>query len=256
MALFITASPGLRASLDGEADDRKAKVEIKFNEVNWIDVTAFVESIEIASSLESFSGFATTNTAKVTLRNPKLSDSTRPFSSNFYVAYDPVTFHFNGIQLVDGYGYLRANREIRISATAGANEYIYIFTGFIDRAGFQEQEQGVVDQVAIGCWDGAKKLLETPCLTAGGDEISYVGFKICDSTTPAISLVHAIALLGGVAAVDVIEDNITGHTCAYVRLTDNVWKELSKIAEAYLAYLYFNGAGEQVSRRTSRPNCR
>ena len=244
MALFITASPGLRASLDGEADDRKAKVEIKFDEINWIDITAFVETIEIASALESFSGFATTNTAKVTLRNPKLSDGSRPFSSNFYIAYNAVTFHFNGLGLVDGFGNLRANREIRISATAGANEYIYIFTGFIDRAGFQEQEQGVVDQVAIGCWDGAKKLLETPCLTAGGDEISYVGFKICDSTDVGSSLVHAIALLGGVAAVDVIEDNITGLTCDYVRLTGNVWKELCKIAEAYLAYLYFNGAGE------------
>jgi len=244
MALFITASAGLKASLDGEADDRKAKVEIKFNEVNWIDITAFVESIEIASSLESFSGFATTNTANVALRNPKLADGTRPFSSNHYVVYDPVTYHFNGIKQGDGYGNLRANREIRISATSGAWEYIYVFTGYIDRAGFQEQEEGVIDQVKIGCWDGAKKLIETPCLTAGGDEISYVGYKICDSAAPGASLVHAIALLGGIAAVDVIEDNITGHTCDYVRLTGNVWQELSKIAEAYLAYLYFDGSGK------------
>jgi len=244
MALFITASAGLKASLDGEADDRKAKVEIKFNEVNWVDITEFVESIEIASSLESFSGFATTNTASVNLRNPKLADGTRPFSSNHYAVYDPLIYRFNGIKQVDGYGNLRANREIRISATSGAWEYIYIFTGYIDRAGFQEQEEGVIDQVKIGCLDGAKKLIETPCLTAGGDEISYVGFKVCDSTAPGASLVHAIALLGGIAAVDVIEDNITGHTCDYVRLTGNVWQELSKIAEAYLAYLYFDGSGK------------
>ena len=244
MALFITASAGLKNSLDGEADDRKAKVEIKFNEVNWIDITEFVESIEIASSLESFSGFATTNTASVNLRNPKLADGTRPFSSNHYAVYDPLVYRFNGIKQVDGYGNLRANREIRISATSGAWEYIYVFTGYIDRAGFQEQEEGVVDQVKIGCLDGAKKLIETPCLTAGGDEISYVGFKICDSGDVGASLVHAIALLGGIAAVDVIEDNITLHTCDYVRLTGNVWQELSKIAEAYLAYLYFDGAGK------------
>jgi len=244
MGLFITASAGLKTSLDGEADDRKAKVEIKFNEADWIDITSFVDAIEINASLESLSGFATTNTATLKLRNPRLSDGTRPFSSNFYAAYNPSTYHFNGVKQGDGFGNLRAGREIRISATAGSNEYIYIFTGFIDRAGFQEQEEGVVDEVSIGCWDRAKKLIETPCLTSGGDQIAYANYKICDSTTPASSLVHSIADIAGVATGDIIADDITGHSCTYVALEGNVWEELSKIAEAYLAYLYFDGSGK------------
>jgi len=261
--IFLTASAGFKTALLDDKNERKIFVEIDFEQTSsFIDVTEFIEKVDIGSQLRSeIGGFtgATSNTAKITFRNDELSDSSRPFSTGFFSAFNASTFHFNGVGVSNpgggGFssslkiGNLRAGRKVKIKATVGdGNETITIFTGTVDKAGFVEGLTGTQTTVDISLHDRSKDLIDTKAVTKSAlssyttddDELIFINLKVCDSADVANSLVHRIAEIGGVVAGDIISEDIL-NVVSFVKLTKNVWPELVEIAEAYNALVYFDG---------------
>jgi len=264
--IFLTASAGFKTDLLDDKNERKVFVECDFEQTSsFIDITEFVEKVDISSKLRSdIGGFtgATTNTAKISFRNDLLSDGTRPFSAGFFAAFNASTFHFNGTGVSNpgggGFssslkiGNLRAGREIKIKATVGeGNETITIFTGFVDKQGFIEKITNTDSLIEISLHDRSKDLIDTKAVTKSAlaayttddDELIFVNLKVCDSTDVTNSLVHRIAEIGGVVAGDIISEDLL-NVVPFVKLTKNVWPELSELAEAYNALLYFDGDGK------------
>jgi len=264
--IFLTASAGFKTDLLDDANERKVFLEIDFEDTStFIDISEFVDNIDISASLKSdIGGFtgATTNTAKIRLRNDQLTDTTRPFSPGFFATFNASTFHFNGVgELNPGgggfssslkIGNLRPGREVKIKATVGdGNETITIFTGFVDKEGFNETIIKTENFVDFTINDGSKDLIDTKALTKSAlaayatdnDQIILINLKVCDSGDVANSLCHRIAEIGGIAAGDIISEDVL-NVVPFVKLSGNVWSELSELAEAYNALIYFDGDGK------------
>jgi hypothetical protein len=88
----------------------------------------------------------------------------------------------------------------------------------------------------IGLRDLSAKLQNTDCKNEWAAPAVFTNSVVCDKYQPDISLVHRIAQLSGIT-VDDIDCSSIPVTLPLVKLSGNVWAELSSLATAYRCHL-------------------
>jgi hypothetical protein len=131
-----------------------------------------------------------------------------------------------------------AGREVRVSFTIGEGlPYFQRFILYVDDNGFQDiQGAGRKKRVQWGLRDRSGKLLRTDESRDWTQPAVFTYSVVCDKTQPEKSLVHLIAKRAGLHPAD-IDCATIPVTLPYIRLSKNIWHELSDLAKTYRAHL-------------------
>jgi hypothetical protein len=131
-----------------------------------------------------------------------------------------------------------AGTEVRISFSMGDGlPYFERFILYVDDKGFQDiRGPGQKRTLRLGLRDLSAKLRKTDEKRDWTAPAVFTYSVICDKTQPEKSLVHLIANRAGIAVGD-IDCSTIPLTLPYVRLTKNVWAELSELARTYRCHL-------------------
>ncbi|MHA1882011.1 MAG: hypothetical protein ACTSUO_03085, partial [Candidatus Thorarchaeota archaeon] len=144
-----------------------------------------------------------------------------------------------------------AGRKAEIQAglgTAGGVEYATIFTGYVSDRGCQRSVKSLTeDTVTVTLVDPSK----TKGMRRKIDPMILVGYKICNPSAPATSIIHQLAYLLGLSDSDLTTRDAAisleiDHTKDYLSIKENsvAWKELLILAEAYLMKIGFRYDGK------------
>jgi hypothetical protein len=131
-----------------------------------------------------------------------------------------------------------AGSEVRVYFSLGEGlPYFQRFIFFVDDKGLQDiRGVGRKRYVYIGLRDLSAKLRKTDEQRDWSSPAVFTYSVVCDKTQPEKSLVHGIAKRAGLAVND-IDCSTIPVTLPFVRLTKNIWSELSSIAKAYRCHL-------------------
>jgi len=128
--------------------------------------------------------------------------------------------------------------EVRVFFSLGEGlPFFQRFRFFIDEKGIQViRGPGRKRCVFIGLRDLSAKLRKTDEAKDWTAPAVFTYSVICDKTQPHRSLVHGIAQRAGLGVSD-IDCSTIPVTLPYVKLTKNIWSELSSLATAYRCHL-------------------
>ncbi|MFP3041630.1 hypothetical protein LQZ19_07370 [Treponema primitia] len=131
-----------------------------------------------------------------------------------------------------------AGQEVRISFSLGEGlPWFQRFVLYVDDNGFQDiQGPGRRRVLRLGLRDRSALLRKTENSRDWTQPAVFTYTVICDKTQPEKSLVHLIAKRAGIEAAD-IDCATIPITLPYVKLTKNIWTELSELAKTYRAHL-------------------
>jgi hypothetical protein len=131
-----------------------------------------------------------------------------------------------------------AGREVRVSFSLGEGlPYFRRFIFYADEKGFQDiRGPGRTRRVFISLRDLSYKLRRTDEAKDWTNPAIFTYAVICDKTQPGKSLLHGIVKRAGLAVND-IDCATIPLTLPYVKLTKNIWAELSGLATAYRCHL-------------------
>jgi hypothetical protein len=143
----------------------------------------------------------------------------------------------NGMYCVDKPG-LGAGKEVRISFSLGEGlPWFQRFVMYVDDKGFQDiRGPGRERRLQLGLRDLSYTLRKTDEHKDWTAPAVFTYSVICDKTKPEKSLVHLIAKRAGIESGD-IDCATIPITLPYVKLTKNIWAELSELAKTYRAHL-------------------
>jgi hypothetical protein len=143
--------------------------------------------------------------------------------------------NLNGIYNYSGVGY---GSQVKISFSLGEGlSYFQRFIFFIDEKGIQNvRGSGRKRYIFIGLRDLSYKLRKTDENRDWSSPAVYTYSVVCDKSKPDKSLVHGIAQGAGLGVTD-IDCSTIPVTLPYVKLTKNIWAELSSLATAYRCHL-------------------
>ena len=138
------------------------------------------------------------------------------------------------------YSYTSAGAGAKVKALFSLGEglpYFERFVLYIDDNGIQDiKGPGRKRFVRLGLRDLSARLRKTDEKRDWTAPAVFTYSVICDKTQPGKSLVHGIAQRAGLAVSD-IDCSTIPVTLPYVRLTKNIWAELSSLATAYRCHL-------------------
>ena len=128
--------------------------------------------------------------------------------------------------------------EVRVSFSIGESlSYFQRFTFYLDDNGVQDMRgPGRKRCVRLGLLDLSYKLRKSDEAKDWTAPAIFAYMLVCDKSQPEKSLVHGIAGRAGLAAND-IDCSTVPVTLPYVKLTKNIWSELSSLATAYRCHL-------------------
>jgi hypothetical protein len=131
-----------------------------------------------------------------------------------------------------------AGCEVRISFSMGDGlPYFERFVLYVDDKGLQDiRGPGRKRFLRLVLRDRSALLRKTDENRDWTAPAVFTYSVICDKTQPERSLVHLIAQRAGIGAAD-IDCATIPITLPYIRLTKNVWEELSELAWTYRAHL-------------------
>jgi hypothetical protein len=131
-----------------------------------------------------------------------------------------------------------AGREVRIAFSLGEGlPFFQRFVFYVEEKGFQDiRGPGRKRYVRLGLRDLSAKLRKTDESRDWTRPAVFTYSVICDKTRPEKSLLHGIAARAGLAVND-IDCSTIPLTLPYVKLTRNIWAELSELATAYRCHL-------------------
>ncbi|GHV46203.1 hypothetical protein AGMMS49546_33750 [Spirochaetia bacterium] len=143
-----------------------------------------------------------------------------------------------GVYACGGNGGKGAGKEVRISFSLGEGlPYFQRFVLYVDDNGFQDiWGPGQRRTLRIGLRDRSALLWKTEQSRDWTQPAVFTYSVICDKTQPEKSLVHLIAQRAGIGVSD-IDCATIPVTLPYVKLTKNIWAELSELAKTYRAHL-------------------
>jgi hypothetical protein len=141
----------------------------------------------------------------------------------------------NGVYNYSSVGY---GSQVKISFSIGDGlAYFQRFVFYVDEKGIQNvRGPGRKRYIFIGLRDLSYKLRKTDENRDWSSPAVYTYSVICDKSKPNKSLVHGIAQRAGLAVND-IDCSTIPVTLPYVKLTKNIWAELSSLATAYRCHL-------------------
>jgi len=129
-----------------------------------------------------------------------------------------------------------------IEAQVGSTEYVRIFTGIVSDEGCQRSKKTKSDDVVtIRMHDSSK----SRGMRVKPRPTTYIGYKICDTVTPAASLFHQLAYLLGLSESDLVTVTID-QTKDYLPLDGKVtaWQELQNLCAQYIGHMCFRYDGK------------
>jgi hypothetical protein len=131
-----------------------------------------------------------------------------------------------------------AMREVRVSFSLGEGlPYFQRFVLYVDDKGFQDlRGPGRGRTIRLVLRDRSALLRKTDESRDWTNPAVFTYSVICDKTQPERSLVHGIAQRAGLTVND-IDCATIPLTLPYVRLTKNIWAELSELARTYRCHL-------------------
>jgi len=131
-----------------------------------------------------------------------------------------------------------AGSQVKVSFSMGEGlPYFQRFIFFIDQKGIQDiRGPGRKRYVYLGLRDLSAKLRKTDEQRDWSSPAVFTYSVVCDKTQPEKSLVHGIAKRAGLAVND-IDCSTIPITLPYVKLSKNIWAELSSMAKAYRCHL-------------------
>jgi hypothetical protein len=131
-----------------------------------------------------------------------------------------------------------AGREVRISFSMGEGlPYFQRFIFFVGDNGFQDiRGLGRKRYIRMGLRDRSVSLRKTDESRDWSAPATLTYVIICDKTQPDKSLVHLMAQRVGLAVND-IDCATIPLKLPYVKITKNIWDELSELALTYRAHL-------------------
>ncbi|AEF82654.1 hypothetical protein [Leadbettera azotonutricia] len=137
-----------------------------------------------------------------------------------------------------GNGGRGAGREVRISFSLGEGlPWFQRFVLYVDDNGFQDiRGPGRRRTLRLGLRDRSALLRRTENSRDWTHPAVFTYSVICDKTQAEKSLVHLIAQRAGIESGD-IDCATIPITLPYVKLTKNIWTELSELAKTYRAHL-------------------
>ena len=138
------------------------------------------------------------------------------------------------------YSYTKAGTSTKVKISFSLGEGLPFFERFIfyiDDNGIQDiKGPGRKRFVRLGLRDLSAKLRKTDEKRDWTVPAVFTYSVICDKTQPGKSLVHGIAQRAGLSISD-IDCATIPVTLPYVRLTKNIWAELSDLAKTYRCHL-------------------
>jgi hypothetical protein len=181
-----------------------------------------------------------------------------PINGHFEAVFEQDIIEANFYGLKEAAGGVSARGELLIrneelglrneATPPGALVKVYFSLGeglpFFQRFVFYVDDKGVQDirgagrrrVVYIGLRDFSAALRKTDEQRDWSSPAVFTYSVVCDKTQPHRSLVHGIAQRAGLAVSD-IDCATVPVTLPYVRLTRNIWAELSSLATAYRCHL-------------------
>jgi hypothetical protein len=131
-----------------------------------------------------------------------------------------------------------AGREVRVSFSLGEGlPWFQRFVLYVDDKGFQDvRGPGRGRSIRLVLRDRSVLLRKTDEARDWTNPAVFTYMVICDKTQPEKSLVHGIAKRGGLTVNDIDCATIL-LTVPYVKLTKNIWAELSELAHTYRCHL-------------------
>ncbi|GHV63921.1 hypothetical protein AGMMS49587_15240 [Spirochaetia bacterium] len=131
-----------------------------------------------------------------------------------------------------------SGREVRIYFSLGEGlPWFLRFYFFVDDNGFQDiQGPGRKRQLRLGLLDLSYRLRKTDESRDWKNPVVFTYAVICDKTQPEKSLVHLIFARLGIPYLQIDCSTIL-LTLPYVKLSKNIWAELSALAKAYRCHL-------------------
>ncbi len=135
-----------------------------------------------------------------------------------------------------------ANYPVKISAKVGAAGYIQMFSGYVEPYGCQRgRKNNRADTITVKALDPA----QYRGLQRKTSNTAYLNYKICDTGTPAASLLHALASEMGLVAADLdVIDVLSQKDYVGTDASRTVWAELQDMAKQHGAYLGFRYDGK------------
>lgn len=136
-----------------------------------------------------------------------------------------------------------AGASCRIDAKCGDNEYITIFTGYVDRKGANRQMSHITDdKIVVKMWDYIKH-------SGTARKTGYynlIGFTVCAPSATGASIFHKLALDMGITAGQVDVYATLDYQKDYLPLdgSKTAYKELQVLAGGYLGALNFRYDGK------------
>jgi hypothetical protein len=128
--------------------------------------------------------------------------------------------------------------QVKVSFSLGEGlPFFQRFVFYVDDKGIQDiRGPGRKKLAYIGLRDFSAVLRKTDEAKDWTSPAVFTYSVVCDKTQPHKSLVHGIAQRAGLAAGD-IDCATIPVTLPYVKLTKNIWSELSSLATAYRCHL-------------------
>ncbi|GHU12570.1 hypothetical protein FACS1894161_1080 [Spirochaetia bacterium] len=138
------------------------------------------------------------------------------------------------------YSYASANSGTKVKVSFSLGEGLAWFERFVfylDDKGIQDiKGPGRKRFVRLGLRDLSTRLRKTDEKRDWTSPAVFTYSVVCDKTQPGKSLVHGIAQRAGLSVTD-IDCSTIPVTLPFVRLTKNIWAELSGLATAYRCHL-------------------
>jgi len=143
----------------------------------------------------------------------------------------------NNVQSISNDG-TKPGSEVRVSFSIGEGlAYFQRFVFYLDDNGIQDMRgPGRKRCVRLGLLDLSYKLRKSDEAKDWTSPAIFAYSVVCDKSQPEKSLVHGIAQRAGLAVND-IDCSTVPVTLPYVKLTRNIWSELSSLATAYRCHL-------------------
>ena len=131
-----------------------------------------------------------------------------------------------------------AGREVRVSFSLGEGlPYFERFVFYIDEKGIQDvRGSGRKRYAVMSLRDLSYKLRKTDEQRDWSSPAVFTYSVVCDKTQPEKSLVHGIAKRAGLSSND-IDCSTIPIELPYIKLSSNIWAELSSMATAYRCHL-------------------
>ena len=133
---------------------------------------------------------------------------------------------------------IRPGSQVKVSFSIGEGlPYFQRFIFFVDEKGVQDiRGPGRKRYARLDLRDLSYKLRKSDEARDWTSPAVFAYLVICDKSQPDKSLVHGIAQRAGLAVND-IDCSTIPVTLPYVKLTKNIWAELSSLATAYRCHL-------------------